>query len=100
MADQIRCPHCRAQFEVTEAIAEQLREQIRREIDSEARHRDAAFAQREQALLRRERDLDTTVQERLASERPQLINEAREAFLQELKDRDAQLAETRERLDQ
>jgi hypothetical protein len=100
MADQIRCPHCRAQFEVTEAVAEQLREQLRREIDSEARRRDAAFAQREQALLRRERDLNTTVQERLASERPQLINEAREAFLQELKDRDAQLAETRERLDQ
>ncbi len=89
MADLIRCPHCRAQFEVTEAVAEQLHEEFCREV-----------AQREQALARRERDLDRAVQERLASERPRLLDEAREGFLQQLKDRDAQLAETRDRLEQ
>jgi hypothetical protein len=52
MANQIRCPHCRAEFEVTEAVAEQLRDQLRREIGAEAQHRESAVAQREQALVR------------------------------------------------
>jgi hypothetical protein len=100
MANQIRCPHCRAEFEVTDAIAEQLRDQLRHELDAEARRRENVAAEREQALARRERNLDRLVQERLESERPHLLDEAREAFVQELHDRDAKLSEMRQRLEQ
>ena len=34
MTDKIRCPQCRAEFEATEAIAQQLRDALRREFSS------------------------------------------------------------------
>src|SRR5205085_1716271 len=100
MAEPIRCPHCRAEFELTEAVAAQLRDQLRREIDLETQLRESHVAEREQTLARRERELDRAVDERLALERPRLLDEARDGFVQQLKDRDAQILETRSRLEQ
>lgn len=92
MSNQIRCPHCRAEFEVTQAVAEQVRESLASEFDAQSKLRDEAFAQRE-------RNLDALIRDRITAEQPRLLKEARDAVAGDLKSRDDRLLETQSRLD-
>jgi hypothetical protein len=102
MADMIRCPHCRSEFEMTSAVADQLRDGIRRELETHARAREAEIAERELAIQGRERAVDAAVQVQLDAARTQLLQEAaekaRDGFAMQIKTLDDQLGETRARL--
>ena len=102
MTNKIRCPECRAEFEVTEAVAQQLRDALRREFQAEADRREAEVAERAHALECRERSVDATVRTKLDAERKQLLQQAaeksREGVALELKSLADQLGETRTKL--
>jgi hypothetical protein len=102
MTHKFRCPECRAEFEVTEAVAQQLRDGIRREFQVEVERREAVAEEREQALARRERAVDAAVEKKLAAERTALLQQAneksREGVALELKSLADQLCATRTKL--
>jgi hypothetical protein len=59
MADQvIICPHCNREIPLTEAISHQIREQLRKEFDSEVKKKEQELFQKEQALSEKEKALE------------------------------------------
>jgi hypothetical protein len=104
MSDNIICPNCRFEIEVTEVLSAQLRAQLQKEFDAEIRTKELAIAEREkevararQAVEAAEQDIDRRVKEQLAKERTKLSDEAlakaREQVTVELRDKDEQLAD-------
>jgi hypothetical protein len=104
MSDNIICPNCRFEIEVTEVLSAQLRAQLQKEFDAEIRTKELAIAEREkevararQAVETAEQDIDRRVNEQLAKERMKLSDEAlskaREQVTVELRDKDEQLAD-------
>jgi hypothetical protein len=54
MADQvIICPHCHREIPLTEAISHQIREQLRKEFDSEVKKKEEELTAKEHALSQR-----------------------------------------------
>jgi hypothetical protein len=105
------CPNCGSQFEVSTALAAQLRDQLQKEFQAEARRKDAALAVREDALAEREqvleesrRSIDSEVTALLDREREQLRQEVKvkayEAVSLELQDLSSQLADAKNERDQ
>lgn len=110
MPDTITCPNCKYEFEVTEALSSQLRQQLRKDFDAEHRLKDQEFAakteelrKREQAVEASKQSLETEVQSRLTKERARLEKEAstkaREAVALELKEKESELSEAKSKLD-
>jgi len=109
MADAIACPECGTEIEVTEVLSAQLRQQLRREFEAEAKAKDEQFAAREQRLqdraeqLQLERNsIDASVTTKVAEERIKLAAEAKREAAQEvaveLQDAQLQLNETKAKL--
>ncbi|MBI3408170.1 MAG: DUF2130 domain-containing protein [Planctomycetes bacterium] len=83
MADTIRCPNCNVEIEVSAVLSAQLRAQLQKEVEAQARRKDEEIAKREENLGQREqvldasrRTLDQQVAERVAQEQPRLLLEA------------------------
>jgi len=111
MPDSITCPKCGTQIEVTEVLSSQLREQLRKEFEEEARRKEQDLATREQALRDQktaleasQKSLDSQVETRLAKERDTLFAKAqakaKEELALELKDQESELADTKTKLQQ
>ena len=109
MPDTIVCPNCRTSIEVTEVLSAQLRDKLRKEIESDFLRRENLLEEREQALLResksledQSREIEQTVSQRLDVERGKLTAEAmekaREQVTDELREQSKQLADIQEKL--
>jgi len=109
MSQSILCPNCRFQIEVSDALSTQLREQLRKEFEAEARRKELALAKQEEALHQREQALeasrcsmDNELSARLVQEQERLQMEAKikaeEMIALDLQDLRAQLAEAGEKL--
>ncbi len=112
MADQIiRCPSCKQDIPLTEAISRQVRETVLRELEGSARKKEEEFQQKAQALARREQDLEAAkkgVEEQIALklkvEAAKLEKEAQrkaqELSATEMKDLRNQIDEKSKKLDE
>ncbi len=120
MSDNIRCPQCSFEFEPSEALSAQLRQELTAQFEAAARQREAQLTaeakQKEQLLLQREAEfrkkestleqqrlsLDEEVQAKLAKERAQLAKEAlakaKEDYSLRFTDLEVQLHETKSKL--
>jgi hypothetical protein len=109
MSDTIMCPNCSCNIEISTTLASQLREQLRRELEAEARRKHEALTQLEQTLRQRElavedsrHSLEHEVSQRVAKERDFLKLEAQthaqEAIALDLKNLQDQLAEAKGKL--
>jgi hypothetical protein len=102
MSDQITCPKCGAEFEVSAALSQHLREQLEQELHAEAHQRSEQLDHKERILRQRELAVETEVTSRLAAERNQLaeaaLQKARGDVGLELQDLRSQLKENRDKL--
>lgn len=109
MSDTVICPQCKATIEVTEVLSAQLRTQIQREFETEARKKEAALAAREESLERAKTELkaaqegvDRRVGELVDKEKKRIADEAlakaKEQVSVELQDKDQQLEQARTKL--
>lgn len=98
MADQnIICPHCGKDIELTEALSGRIKEEVRKDFEDRARGKDLEIKKREDELARRARAiedskkaLEESFERRLAVERARLSDDAmkraREQVTVEIKD--------------
>lgn len=111
MSQSIVCPNCSFEIEVSDALSAQLREQLRKEFDAEARRKEIALAKQEEvlregqkALEESRRTLENEVSERVSQERERLLQEAKaqakESVTLDLQELQAQLANTKQQLSQ
>lgn len=108
-SNNIICPNCQFEIEVTEVLSAQLRGELRKEFEAEQRKKESQLAEREAALQRSLAELkqaqaavDDEVAVRLEKEKQRLaadaLAKARESVSVELQDAQAQLNETKEKL--
>lgn len=110
MADQvIICPYCKKEIPLTEAISHQIKENLRKEFEAEAKRKAQELAEKEQVLSIKEKELENSKKsleeqvtkmvqleiERLEKEAKQ---KAEEAATMELKDLRAQIEEKDKKL--
>jgi hypothetical protein len=98
MADQvIICPHCHREIPLSEAISHQIREQLRKEFNSEVKKKEEELAEKEQALSQKVEALEEDYAKKLKSEKARLEQEAKKKAEQsvaiELEDLKAQVTE-------
>jgi hypothetical protein len=98
MADQvIICPHCHREIPLSEAISHQIREQLRKEFNSEVKKKEEELAEKEQALSQKVEALEEDYAKKLKSEKARLEGEAKKKAEQsvaiELEDLKAQVTE-------
>jgi hypothetical protein len=103
MPDQvIICPHCHKEIPLTEAISHQIREQLRKEFDSEIQKKDQEIAQKEQDLANKVKGLEKEFAQRIKLETARLQEEAKQKAEQtiavKLKDLQAQVVEKDQKL--
>lgn len=103
MADQvIICPYCHREIPLTEAISHQIREQLRKEFDSEVKKKEQELFQKEQALSEKEKTLEEDFAQKIKIEKSKLEEEAKQNAEQkvavELKDLKAQVTEKEQKL--
>lgn len=84
VGNQITCPSCHAEFEITEVMEAQLSAQIRAEVEREVaakRHsvseREKSLAQLEKSLLEQRNQIEEEVQNLVSSERKKIAADAR-----------------------
>lgn len=111
MSNTVRCPKCQHDIEVTEALSSQLREQLQRQFEAEARKQEQRIAEREAELARFQQELEqskVTLEQQLAArltkERERIaaeaLEKARESVGTELLDAQQQLGELKQKLQQ
>jgi hypothetical protein len=105
MNNQITCPNCQTQIEITEVISSQLRASIRGELDAEInaarqklRQQQDELAQQHKQLQQKAEAVDEQVRAKLGEQKQQLERKIREQMLVEIKDKDEQLSEARVQL--
>jgi hypothetical protein len=107
--DNVICPNCKLEIEVTEVLSAQLRAQLQKEFEAEIRKKESAIEKREAEVARAkeevekaQQDIDRRVSEQLAKERKQLSEEAlakaREQVTLEIQDKDQQLTAANSKL--
>jgi hypothetical protein len=110
MPDTILCPKCQTEIEVTEVLSSQLRSQLRKEFEADARRKDKEIQDREKILKDREtalenakQSIDQEVEAKVVKERARLSQEAmtkaKESLALEMKDKDQQLTDVKTRLE-
>jgi hypothetical protein len=103
MAEQvIICPHCNREIPLTEAISHQIREQLRKEFDSEVKKKEQELFQKEQAFSEKEKALVEEYAKKIKNEKAKLEGEAKKKAEQtiavELNDLKAQVTEKDQKL--
>jgi hypothetical protein len=109
MSENILCPNCKYEIEVTEVLSAQLRDELQKQFDADQRAREAEFTKREadikkrqEALAAEKSSIDEEVSARLDKEKQRLAGEAlvkaRESVAVELKDVQVQLDESKAKL--
>lgn len=103
MANQtITCPHCKKEIPLTEAISHQIREELRKEFETEAKKREQELVRKEQALLEREKVMEEEAAQKIKLELARIekesIQKAEQSVAIELKDLKAQVLEKDQKL--
>ncbi len=105
MNNQITCPNCRSQIEITEVISSQLRASIRGELDAEMnavrqrlKQQQDELSQQQKQLQQKADALEEQVKARLGEQKQQLERKIREQMHVEIRDKDEQLNEVRGQL--
>ena len=103
MADQvIICPHCYREIPLTEAISHQIREQLRKEFDSEVNKKEQELFQKEEALSEKEKVMEEDFAKKIKIEKAKLEEEAKKKAEQtiaiELNDLKIQVTEKDQKL--
>jgi hypothetical protein len=98
MVDQvIICPHCHREIPLNEAISHQIREQLRKEFNSEVKKKEEELAEKEQALSQKVEALEEDFAQKIKIEKTKLEEEAKRKAEQsvaiELEDLKAQVTE-------
>ncbi len=107
----IICPHCKKEIPLTEAISHQIRENLRKEFELEARRKEQELVQKEQALSVKEKELERSkesieehVAQKVRLEKERLekdtTRKVQEAFALELTDLHRQIEEKERKLQQ
>ena len=108
MSNLLMCPNCNHEIEVSAVLAAQLREQLRKEYEADARRKDTELNKREESLCQQEHDiqlrgeaLEQEVQKRLTEEKAHLLQEAedkaKESLALQIDDLREQLTEANEK---
>jgi len=105
MADQvIVCPFCQKQIPLTEALSHQIKEELRKEFETQVKNKERELAQKEQALLKKEESIAEEVSRKMILEREKLgadlTQKAKEEVALELKDLRSQLKITGQKLEE
>jgi hypothetical protein len=74
--DNIKCPNCGQQIPVSDAIYHQIADQTREQFKTESLEQQKKLATKERDLANKEKAIDQTIKEQLASARSGLIKEA------------------------
>lgn len=84
-ANTIACPHCKREITLTEAVADQVRQQLQKDFDEQRRQQEKAFAEREARLAAAQKQLDAgkrtltdELDRRLPEEKKKLLADARQ----------------------
>jgi len=96
MADQvIICPFCKKEIPLTEALSHQIKEEMRKEYETEVKKKEQELSQKEQVLLKKEETIAEEVTRRMALEKKKLEGDlsqkAKEEVALELEDLRSQL---------
>ena len=105
----IVCPHCKKEIPLTEALSHQIREKLTKEVEAEAKAREKELLEKENALARREKEVEKSkklieeqVAEKLKLEKRKIEIEekkkAEEALALELRDLKEQLEDKGKKL--
>ncbi len=98
MAEQLlTCPNCKSEIPLTDVLTSQIAQELRTEIESEAKEKEKELIEKEKALLKKEGSIEKTISEKLLKERNnlkiELANEAESKFSLELNDLNEKLKE-------
>ncbi len=100
----INCPFCGKAIPLTEAIFHQIRDELRKEFETEAKKRQDEIARREEIVSKKEKELAEEVSRLVALEKKKLEDEARREAEKkvslELKDLQEQVREKEQRLEE
>ena len=98
----IICPYCHKEIPLTEALSHQIKEDLRKEFDTEVKKKELEIAQKEQGLIKKEKVLEEEYARKLTTEKSRLEEEskqkAKESVALELKDLNEQLKEKEQKL--
>jgi hypothetical protein len=103
MTDQvIICPYCHKEIPLTEALSHQIKEELRKEFETEIQKKELEIAQKEQVLVQKEKALEEEYVRKMKLEKAKLEEEskqkAKESVALELKDLNEQLKEKDQKL--
>jgi hypothetical protein len=98
----ITCPYCQKEIPLTEALSHQIKEDLRKEFDTEIKKKEQDLAQKEQGLIKKEKFLEEDYARKLKMEKARLEEEskqkAKESVALELEDLSEQLKEKEQKL--
>ncbi|MBM4333394.1 MAG: DUF2130 domain-containing protein [Deltaproteobacteria bacterium] len=98
----IICPYCHKEIPLSEALSHQIKEELRKEFDTEVKKKEQDLAQKEQGLIKKERSLEEEYARKLKLEKARLEEEskqkAKESVAIELEDLHEQLKEKEQKL--
>lgn len=107
--DTIRCPNCRAEIAVTQAVSQQIREQLRGELDGIRRQQETILAEKQKQLADQQAALDRTartlneeIEHKLAAERTRIgaeaLRKAQSDLALQMQDLQSRLADKEQKL--
>jgi hypothetical protein len=98
----IICPYCQKEIPLNEALSHQIKEDLRKEFDTEVKKKEQDLAQKEQTLIKKEKAIEEEYARKLEVERARLEEESRqkakESVAIELKDLNERLNEKERKL--
>ena len=111
MADMLLCPKCGIEIEVSAVLSAQLRDNLRKEFEIEARQKEREIAKREENLRAQERHLGTSrqaleqeIQARVSQQQKRILKaatlQAKESLAVEIQDLTAQLTDSKSKLEE
>jgi len=105
MAEQvIICPHCHKEIPFTKALSHQIKEELREEVEAEVKKKKLELAQKEEALLTKEKRIAEEVSQKVDLEKNRLEGDwkqkAKEAVAFELEDLRTRLKEKGQKLEE
>ena len=80
---QVTCPNCSFQFSVEDALAQQIEDRVRGELQQKLAEKERQLSQRETAVLHMREQIDYLVEQRLAAEKESLTDQLKQNLQQD-----------------
>jgi hypothetical protein len=109
MNDRLHCPNCGIEIQVSTVLCTQLRDQLHREFEAEARRKERELSKREETVQANEQRLEASrlaleeeIEKRLAEQKPQILlaadTQAKQSVALEIQNLQAQLHESSKKI--